>query len=163
MRTGDKVIISILLAGLACVVSAAPAGLPHDEFMPPDRHAIRQDRPDQVLMQVDNYRITAAIESRQVSVGRMQESSLWLFLEGRSVLTGDSLRQVRVGFVEAADNLPPARYDAASQLLTLYYPRGYLPTLTGILNGPGPHFVQARFHGNGTVWADIHAGPVRTQ
>ena len=160
MNTSHKLCISILLAGLACVASAAPPSLPHDEFMPPDRHGVRVDRPEQMLLQIDNYRITVASESRQVSVGRMQESSLWLFLEGHSLAAGSDRQKVHIGFVEAADTVPAARLDAVNQTLTLYYPLSYLQTLVHILNGPGPHFVQARMHGNGTVWADVHAGPI---
>ena len=160
MGTGIKVLTSILLAALASVVAAAPQDLPHEEFMPPDRYAARQDRPEQLLLQIDNYRMTAASESRQGSTGRSQESSLWLFVEGRSLLRGGALRSVRIGFIDGAASLPPARHDQQAQTLTLYYPLSYLPALTGLLDGPGPHFVQARFYGNGTVWADIHAGPI---
>jgi len=156
MGTGIKVLTSILLAALASVVAAAPQDLPHEEFMPPDRYAARQDRPEQLLLQIDNYRMTVASESRQGSTGRSQESSLWLFVEGRSLLRGGALRSVRIGFIDGAASLPPARHDQQAQTLTL----SYLPALTGLLDGPGPHFVQARFYGNGTVWADIHAGPI---
>lgn len=160
MKITAKALTSILLAALAGVVVAAPLDLPHEEFMPPDRYAARQGRPEQLLLQIDSYRMTVANESRQGSTGRSQESSLWLFVEGRSLLRGGALRSVRIGFIDGAASLPPARHDQQAQTLTLYYPLSYLPAVTGLLDGPGPHFVQARFHGNGTVWADIHAGPI---
>ncbi|MCO5787401.1 hypothetical protein DHB74_13630 [Pseudomonas sp. G11-1] len=160
MKIGTKVLTSILLGTLASVVAAASSPLPHEDFMPPDRYAARQDRPEQMLLEVDNYRLTIASESRQAGTGRTQESSLWLFIAGRSLLRGSQLDSVRVGFIDGPGSLPPARHEAATQTLTMYYPLSYLDTVRGLLEGPGPHFVQVRFYGNGTVWADIHAGPI---
>lgn len=161
MRTAIKACISILLATLASVVLAAPLSLPHDEFMPPDRNATRPDKPEQMLLEVENYRVSAGLESRQGPVGKLQQSSLWLFLDGRSLLRGNNaLRSVRVGFVEDAKVLPPPRYEPDTQTLALFYPMGYFDVLTALLASSGPHFVQARFYGNGTIWADIHAGPL---
>lgn len=158
MKVGVKVLTSILLGMLASVVAAAAPQLPHDEFMPPDRYAARQDRPEQLLLEVERYRLTVASESRQTGTSRTQESSLWLFIDGRSLLPGAQLAHVRIGFVDGPGSLPPARHEAGT--LTLYFPLGYLETVRGLLAGPGPHYVQARFHGNGTVWADVHAGSI---
>lgn len=164
MRTATKACISILLAALASVVIAAPLSLPHDKFMPPDRNATRPDKPEQMLLEVESYRVSAGLESRQGSVGKVQQSSLWLFLEGRSLLpSNNALRSVRVGFVEDANSLPPPRYEPDTQTLALFYPKDYFDVLSSLLANPGPHFVQARFYGNGTLWADIHAGPVSTR
>ncbi len=160
MRTAIKACTSILLAALASVVLAAAPGLPHDEFMPPDRYAVRQDRPEQLLLEVESHRLTAGVESRPAATGKAQEASLWLFLEGRSLVRGSSLRSVRVGFVGDAETLPPVRYEQNTQTLTLFYPMRYFTVLTSLLATSGPHYVQARFYANGTVWADIHSGPV---
>lgn len=160
MRTAIKACISILLAALISVGPAAAQGLAHDEFMPPDRYAARQDRPDQMLLEVQRHRLTVGVESRPAASGKTQEASLWLFLEGRALLQGSSMRSVRVGFVGDAESLPPARYEHNIHTLTLFYPMRYFPVVTSLLAAPGPHYVQARFYANGTVWADIHAGPV---
>lgn len=163
MKIGTKALTGLFLGMLTGVVSAAPPSLPHEEFMPPDRYAARQDRPEQMLLEVARYRLTIASESRQAGAGRIQESSLWLFIEGRSLVRGSQLDNVRVGFVEGTGTLPPARHEAATQTLTMYYPLSYLTSVLGLLEGPGPQFVQARFYGNGTVWADLHAGPIETR
>lgn len=160
MNVGAKALTSILLALLPSVVAAAALQLPHDEFMPPDRYAARQDRPEQLLLEVESYRLTVASESRRSGAGNTQQSAFWLFVEGRSLLPGAPLSQVRVGFVEGPGPVPPARHEPATQTLTIHYPQQYLETVRDLLAGPGPHYVQARFHGNGTVWADIHAGPI---
>lgn len=133
-------------------------GLPHDEYMPDDLYAARKDKPDQMLFEVQSYRLTLGTEYRPNALPSPQSNGVWVFLQGRSLISGSPVQQARIAFVDAGSRARPARLDSATQTLYIEYPQAHLDTLMRLLEGGGSAFVQARFYGNGTIWADVHGG-----
>lgn len=160
MRTIRHYFVGMLLSVLGSAVLANPVSLPHDEFMPEDVYGVRRDKPEQMLFQVEHYRLTVGTEQRpgatQVGTGH----GVWLLLEGRSLISGSPVRRAEISFVDVGARTRQTRLDSRSQTLHLSYPLSYLDTLLRVLDQASPSYVQARFHGNGTVWADVHGGPV---
>lgn len=154
-----RTLLSIFLLMVCTAPSANPVTLPHDEFMPEDTYGLRADRPEQILFEIRQYRLTLGSEARAGSAPAVQQGA-WLHLEGVSLVSGSSVTRARVVLVEPGARLRPAQLDTRGGVLVLYYPQPALDSLLALLNGPGPHYVQGRFYGNGTVWADLHAGPV---
>ncbi|MEH6565635.1 MAG: hypothetical protein V7756_09970 [Halopseudomonas sp.] len=148
--------LSLLLL-LSPSAGAAPVILPHDEYMPADTSGLRQDKPEQILFQVEQYRLLFASEQRPGVASSAPEASSHLFLQGRSLLTSSPVQQAEVRFVPPGTALRPARLDGRTQTLLLTYPDSMLPVLLQQLSSPGAEFVQARFYGNGLIWADIHS------
>ena len=161
MRIRPVALAGVMLAVLATPVAAEPVSLPHDEFLPPDVYGSRADRPEQVLFEVDAYRLTLGNETVPQAIPGAQGSSAWLFLEGRALVSGSPVERAQVNLIEAGGRVLPARLDRSSKTLTLYMPASRLDTLLKLFDRPGPHYVQARFYANGTIWSDIHSGPVR--
>lgn len=160
MRITPAYLLGLVLLCPGLAFSADPVRLAHDEFLPADVYGSRQDRPDQVLFEIASYRLTLGNETIPQAIPGAQGSIAWLFLEGRSMVSGNSVSKAQVNFVEAEGRMLPGRLDQSSQTLMLYLPSARLDTLLGVLSKPGPHYVQARFYANGTVWSDIHSGPV---
>lgn len=151
-----------LCALIALVVAsgsslAAPVTLPHDEYMPADIYSLRQDKPEQVLFQVEQYRVLFATEQRPGVVSSAPEATSLLFLQGRSLLPGVTMTRAQVSFVPPGAALRPAQLDGRSQTLMLMYPESMLPLILQQLESPGAEYVQARFYGNGLTWGDIHS------
>lgn len=153
-------LMAMLLAALGTAGAAEQVRLPHDEFLPPDVYGNRQDRPEQVLIEITGYRLTLGNETIPQAIPGAQGSSAWLFLEGRSLAEGNEVSRAQVNLIDAGGRVLPARLDRSSQTLMLYLPAAQLDTLMTLFSNPGPHYVQARFYANGTVWSDIHSGPV---
>lgn len=151
---------NMLLVAFSASLAAEPVRLPHDHFLPPDVYGSRQDRPEQVLFEIAEYRLTIGSETIPQAIPGAQASSAWLFLKGRSLADGNAIERAQVNLIEASGRMLPARLDRSTGTLMLYMPAARLDTLLTLLASPGPHFVQARFYANGTVWSDIHAGPV---
>lgn len=158
MSLGSRILISILLALLSSAPMANTLGLPHDQYMPDDLYAARRDKPDQMLFEVEKYRVTLGTEFRPNALPAPQSSGVWVFLEGRSLIAGSPVHQARIAFVEPGSRARPARLDSQSQTLYIEYPLAHLDTLMRLLEQAKPAFVQARFYGNGTIWADVHGG-----
>lgn len=159
MPVGIRTLVSIALTVLCSAPMANTISLPHDEFMPEDVYGLRVDRPEQILFEVRQYRLTLGTESRTGSASAIQAGA-WLHLEGGSLVSGSPVARARVVLIEQGARMRPAQLDARSGTLILYLPQSMFDALLGLLTGPGPHYVQGRFYGNGTVWADLHAGPV---
>jgi hypothetical protein len=159
MRISFRYLVSIMLAFLCSTPMANTVTLPHDEFMPEDLFGLRTDRPDQILFEVRQYRLTLGTEARAGNSPAVQAGA-WLYLDGVSLVSGSAVGSARVVLLEPGARLRPAQLDGRSGTLVLYYPQSMLEALLSLLSGPGPHYVQGRFYGNGTVWADLHAGPV---
>lgn len=158
MTVNSRMLVSILLGLLCSAPMASTLGLPHDQYMPDDLYAARQDKPDQMLFEVESYRITLGTEYRPNALPAPQSTGVWVFLEGRSLIAGSPVRQARIAFVEAGSRARPARLESKTQSLLIEYPLTHLDTLMRLLERTGPTFVQARFYGNGTIWADVHGG-----
>lgn len=158
MSKGSRVIISILLSLLCSAPMANTLGLPHDQYMPEDLYAARQDKPDQMLFEVQSYRLTLGTEYRPNTLPAPQSSGVWVFLEGRTLIAGSPVHQARIAFVEVGSKARQARLDSNTQTLHIEYPLAHLDTLMRLLENGSPTFVQARFYGNGTIWADVHSG-----
>ncbi|UAW97900.1 hypothetical protein KEM63_14020 [Halopseudomonas nanhaiensis] len=154
-------LLGALLVALASPAMAEQVRLPHDEFLPPDVYGSRQDRPDHVLFQVTAYRLTLGSETIPQAIPGVQGSSAWLFLDGHSLVDGNPIDRAQVNLIEAGGRMLPARLDRSSNTLMLFMPAAQLDTLLTLFASPGPHYVQARFYANGTVWSDIHSGPVK--
>lgn len=151
-------LLTLLLSASAL---AAPVTLLHDEYMPADIYGQRQDKPEQILFQVDEYRLLFASEQRPGAVSSAPEAGSVLFLQGRSLLPGNPVARAEVRFVPQGSTLRPARLDGRSQTLMLVYPESMLPVLLQQLQTPGAEYVQARFYGNGLIWGDIHSAPAK--
>lgn len=152
----------LMVALLSSCVLAAPVTLPHDEYMPADIYGLRQDKPEQILFQVDQYRLLFASEQRPgTAASSSLEAGSVLFLQGRSLLAGNPVERAEVRFVPAGSALRPARLDGRSQTLMLVYPESMLAVLLQQLQTPGAEYVQARFYGNGLIWGDIHSAPAK--
>ncbi|HSP30612.1 MAG TPA: hypothetical protein VLO13_01145 [Halomonas sp.] len=132
--------------------------LPHDQYMPDDLYAARKDKPDQMLFEVDSYRLTLGTEYRPNALPSPQSSGVWVFLQGRALVAGSPVNRARIAFVESGSRARPARLDPQTHTLHIEYPLAHLETLLRLLDGEAPAFVQARFYGNGTIWADVHGG-----
>ncbi|KAA0692401.1 hypothetical protein DT594_15685 [Halopseudomonas laoshanensis] len=158
MSIGSKALVSILLALLSSAPMANTLGLPHDQYMPDDLYAARQDKPDQMLFEVDSYRLTLGTEYRPNALPSPQSAGVWVFVQGRSLIAGSPVHQARIAFVDAGSKARPARLEPDTQTLLIEYPVAYMQTLMRLLDGDAPAFVQARFYGNGTIWADVHGG-----
>lgn len=158
MSTVYKAFFSILLLFVCSAPMANASGLPHDEYMPADLYGSRQDRPDQMLFEVERYRVTLGLEHRPGALPNPHSAGAWIFLRGRPLIDGSPVTQARISFAEPGSRPRPARLDAESQTLELQYPAGYFDYLLRLLEADRPSYVQARFYGNGTVWADVHAG-----
>lgn len=158
MSNGTRALVSILLVWLCSAPLASAQGLLHDEYLPDDLYAARQDRPDQMLFEVQRYRMTLGTEYRPNALPAPQSAGVWVFLEGRSLIQGSPVRQARIAFVDNGTRPRPARLDAKSQTLYIEYPQVHLEALLRLLDAPRPAYVQARFYGNGTIWADVHGG-----
>ncbi|MBA6420508.1 hypothetical protein ACS8E9_08105 [Pseudomonas neustonica] len=152
-----RLCVLIALAIISCYTLAAPVTLPHDEYMPADVYSLRQDKPEQILFQVEQYRVLFATEQRPGVVSSTPEASSLLFLQGRSLLPGAAITRAQVSFVPPGVTLRPAQLDGRSQTLMLMYPESMLPLLLQQLESPGAEYVQARFYGNGLIWGDIHS------
>lgn len=159
MRVSARRLVSIILVILGTAPMANAVSLPHDEFMPADTYGQRVDRPEQILFEVRQYRLTLGSEARTGSAAAVQTGA-WVHLEGTSLVPGSDVSRARIVLIEPGARLRPAQLDAANATLVLYYPQPMLESLMQLLMGPGPQYVQGRFYGNGTVWADLHAGPV---
>ena len=159
MRLG----LLLALAMMCCELSAAPVSLPHDEYMPPDVYGLRQDKPEQILFQVEQYRVLFATEQRPGVVSSAPQASSQLFLQGRSLLPGGAIERALVSFVPAGEALRPAQLDGRSQTLLLMYPDTMREALLRQLESPGAEYVQGRFYGNGLIWGDIHSAAQRAQ
>lgn len=159
MRISARCLVSIILAMLGTAPMANAVSLPHDEFMPEDVYGLRVDRPEQILIEILQYRLILGTEARTGSAAAVQPGA-WLHLEGRSLVPESTVTRARIILLETGSRLRPAHLDGRTGVLTLYYPQAMLEALLQLLAGPGPHYVQGRFYGNGTVWADLHAGPV---
>lgn len=153
--------LSLLLAGLPAL--AAPVTLPHDDAMPVDLYNQRQDKPEQVLFEIQKYRVVVASEQRPGAAAGSTQANGFLLLQGRTLLPGSPVQRAEVRFVASGAALPPARLDARRQTLMLVYPESLLSVLLQQLNSPGVEYVQARFYGNGLVWGDIHSAPQTPQ
>tara|TARA_R110000751_G_scaffold292573_1_gene399892 strand:- start:717 stop:1211 length:495 start_codon:yes stop_codon:yes gene_type:complete len=153
--------LSLLLASLPAL--AAPVTLPHDEAMPADIYNQRQDKPEQVLFEVQEYRVVFASEQRPAAGSSSTQANSFLLLQGRTLLPGSPVQRAEVRFVASGAVLLPARLDARRQTLMLVYSESMLPVLLQQLNSPGAEYVQARFYGNGLIWGDIHSAPQTPQ
>jgi len=156
-----RLIAGMMAALLSTCVLSAPVSLPHDEYMPADIYGLRQDKPEQILFQVDQYRLLFASEQRPGPASSSPEAGGLLFLQGRSLLPGNPVERAEVRFVPAGGTLRPARLDGRSQTLMLVYPESMLAVLLQQLQAPGAEYVQARFYGNGLIWGDIHSAPAK--
>jgi len=159
MRPGLSPVLalSLLLASLSAL--AAPVTLPHDDAMPADLYNQRQDKPEQVLFEVQEYRVVFASEQRPGTAASSTQANSFLLLQGRTLLPGSPVQRAEVRFVASGAALPPTRLDARRQTLMLVYPESMLPVLLQQLSSPGAEYVQARFYGNGLIWGDIHSAP----
>lgn len=158
MLIGSRLILSIILVLLCSAPMANTLGLPHDQYMPDDLYAARRDKPDQMLFAVEKYRVTLGTEYRPNALPAPQSSAVWVFLEGRTLIAGSPVHQARIAFVEAGSKPRQARLESKTQTLHIEYPLAHLETLMRLLERDSPAFVQARFYGNGTIWADVHGG-----
>ncbi|HDZ55942.1 MAG TPA: hypothetical protein ENI17_16585 [Pseudomonas xinjiangensis] len=160
MSVDRKSLVGLFFALLCTASMAGPVTLEHDEFMPEDVYGLRTDKPDQMLFQISSYRLTIGSEARPGGLNDALAAGVWLFAEGRSLAEGSPVRQAQIEFLNPGSRPRPARLDPATQTLFLYYPLAYLETVLSLIDAPGPAYVQARFYGNGTIWADLHAGPI---
>tara|TARA_R110000764_G_scaffold61741_6_gene131643 strand:- start:5452 stop:5931 length:480 start_codon:yes stop_codon:yes gene_type:complete len=154
MRLGGLIALLFSVSALA-----SPVTLPHDEYMPADIYGQRQDKPEQILFQVEQYRLMFASEQRPGPTSSVPETGSVLFVQGRSLLPGNPVVRAEVRFIPQSSTLRPARLDGRSQTLMLVYPESMLPVLLRQLETPGAEYVQARFYGNGLIWGDIHSAP----
>ena len=141
-------------------LAAAPVALPHDEYLPEDLYGQRQDKPEQVLFEVQRYSLTVASELRPGARPNDAQASVSLLLEGRSVLPGSPVQRARLQFVDGAGGQRGARLADDGALLVINYPLALLPAIRQMLDSAGTDYVQGRFYGNGLIWADLHSAPV---
>lgn len=160
MTYRSKGLFSILLILACSAPMASPIVLPHDLALPDDLHGVRQDKPDQMLFQVEGYSLTLGTEYRANTSPGSQDSGIWMRLAGQSLIHGSPVRQARISFTEPGVRARPARIDPPSQTLHMSMPVGQLELVLRLLEGSRPVYVQARFYGNGTVWTDVHTDPV---
>lgn len=145
---------------LALPLAAAQVSLPHDEYLPEDIYGQRQDRPEQVLFEVQRYSLTIGSELRPGARPNDAQASVSILLEGRSTLTGSPVRRARLQFAEGTGGQRGARLVNDGTLLVINYPLALLPAIRQMLDSPGTDYVQGRFYGNGLIWADLHSEPV---
>ncbi|HCB44566.1 hypothetical protein BXT89_07170 [Halopseudomonas pachastrellae] len=138
---------------------AAQVSLPHDEYLPADPFGQRQDKPEQVLFEVQRYSLTVGSELRPGGRPNQAEAGVWLLLEGRSLLAGSPVERARLHFVEGGAGLRAARLEDDANTLVITYPLSLLPVIRQQLDAPGADYVQGRFYGNGLIWADLHSAP----
>ena len=149
-----------LLLTFSLPLSAAPM---HSQFLPPDDLTVRDAEPEQQqLLQVTDYSVVVGAQRQSNQQPIPVTSPLMIRLKGKSLNKGATITQVLVNFDGESKSLKKPVYDDKSKTLTLFYPQAQYRVIIDLLRND-TMYVQFLSYANGHIWADLHAGAVRSR